>query len=282
MSTETYTTMRIGGALPRNLINELNGRIDEEFFGRTDDCRDINAVAEAGDRLVISGFTGWANADALVAFCVDHDLQYHLSWEGDTDGDAGAQYWNPSMEKPVELNADSDGEPVITLVDLEKAFAGEETIEQVVERMRPGSADRVPPLTITEAIDPENPPFDDDPSHGERVEIGSLKLDTQARIVNGYLKYCLAASIAPLTLDDVQRCTKIIDGCQADLKRQLSHGECRDLLADNTEFSMDQIRDLVRLIVGDDASHEPSPPVDDGSCDPLYGQRMDSADMGEN
>ena len=27
---------------------------------------------------------------------------------------------------------------------------------------------------------------------------------------------------------------------------------------------------------------EPPQPVDDGSCDPLYGQRMDSADMGEN
>jgi hypothetical protein len=27
---------------------------------------------------------------------------------------------------------------------------------------------------------------------------------------------------------------------------------------------------------------EPLRPVDDGSCDPLYGQRMDSADMGEN
>lgn len=26
---------------------------------------------------------------------------------------------------------------------------------------------------------------------------------------------------------------------------------------------------------------EPPQPVDDGSCDPLYGQRMDSADMGE-
>ena len=27
---------------------------------------------------------------------------------------------------------------------------------------------------------------------------------------------------------------------------------------------------------------DPPAPVDDGSCDPLYGQRMDSADMGEN
>lgn len=29
-------------------------------------------------------------------------------------------------------------------------------------------------------------------------------------------------------------------------------------------------------------SIEPSEPVDDGGCDPLYGRRMDSADMGEN
>jgi hypothetical protein len=27
--------------------------------------------------------------------------------------------------------------------------------------------------------------------------------------------------------------------------------------------------------------NEPPQPIDDGSCDPLYGQRMDSADMGE-
>lgn len=26
---------------------------------------------------------------------------------------------------------------------------------------------------------------------------------------------------------------------------------------------------------------EPPQPVDDGGCDPLYGQRMDSADLGE-
>jgi|GEM_PF-1978230 len=31
-----------------------------------------------------------------------------------------------------------------------------------------------------------------------------------------------------------------------------------------------------------DEDSEPAEPVDDGSCDPLYGQRMDSADMGEN
>jgi hypothetical protein len=31
-----------------------------------------------------------------------------------------------------------------------------------------------------------------------------------------------------------------------------------------------------------DVDTEPPPPVDDGSCDPLYGQRMDSADCGEN
>jgi hypothetical protein len=28
--------------------------------------------------------------------------------------------------------------------------------------------------------------------------------------------------------------------------------------------------------------HGEPPCIDDGSCDPLYGQRMDSADMGEN
>jgi hypothetical protein len=31
-----------------------------------------------------------------------------------------------------------------------------------------------------------------------------------------------------------------------------------------------------------DVDAEPPAPVDDGSCDPLYGQRMDSADCGEN
>jgi hypothetical protein len=31
-----------------------------------------------------------------------------------------------------------------------------------------------------------------------------------------------------------------------------------------------------------DFINEPPQPVDDGSCDPLYGQRMDSADCGEN
>lgn len=30
-----------------------------------------------------------------------------------------------------------------------------------------------------------------------------------------------------------------------------------------------------------DPDPEPPQPTDDGSCDPLYGQRMDSADLGE-
>lgn len=41
-----------------------------------------------------------------------------------------------------------------------------------------------------------------------------------------------------------------------------------------------------RLVVAiNDAANfvdEPPQPVDDGNCDPLYGQRMDSADVGEN
>lgn len=35
------------------------------------------------------------------------------------------------------------------------------------------------------------------------------------------------------------------------------------------------------IAIEQDDTDEPPPPVDDGSCDPLYGQRMDSADMGE-
>lgn len=44
-----------------------------------------------------------------------------------------------------------------------------------------------------------------------------------------------------------------------------------------------QLCEAIRAVLGlppDDA--EPPMPIDDGSCDPLYGQRMDSADMGEN
>jgi len=33
---------------------------------------------------------------------------------------------------------------------------------------------------------------------------------------------------------------------------------------------------------GTNIAEEPPPPIDDGSCDPLYGLRIDSADCGEN
>src|ERR1700722_18880787 len=91
--TETDTTMTIGGALPRNLIEALSDRIEQEFSERTDDNQDIVAVAEAGDQLVIQGTTRYGDATAVVAFCVDHGLAYHLCWENSPGADAGVQYW---------------------------------------------------------------------------------------------------------------------------------------------------------------------------------------------
>lgn len=40
-------------------------------------------------------------------------------------------------------------------------------------------------------------------------------------------------------------------------------------------------RKAIAKAEGADTQEEPPQPVDDGSCDPLYGQRIDSADMGE-
>ncbi len=73
------------------------------------------------------------------------------------------------------------------------------------------------------------------------------------------------------------------------LKLTISGADASDCQANEAEINLffEEIdRALVRrLIVAiNDAANfvdEPPQPVDDGSCDPLYGQRMDSADMGE-
>lgn len=49
----------------------------------------------------------------------------------------------------------------------------------------------------------------------------------------------------------------------------------------NEDSAKRRIRDLKRKAIPMLSIEEPPQPIDDGSCDPLYGQRMDSADMGE-
>jgi hypothetical protein len=48
--------------------------------------------------------------------------------------------------------------------------------------------------------------------------------------------------------------------------------------ADSDETSTRIIGELTSMTPPEE---EPPQPIDDGSCDPLYGQRIDSADMGE-
>jgi len=47
------------------------------------------------------------------------------------------------------------------------------------------------------------------------------------------------------TKQDVKHATRLVTNCQRDLRRELSNGERRDLLCDNTEWSSDYIRAIV-------------------------------------
>lgn len=52
-----------------------------------------------------------------------------------------------------------------------------------------------------------------------------------------------------LTLaNNVKHARKLIDACEHDLGRELSAGECRDLLTDNTHWARAAIADAVAVI----------------------------------
>lgn len=75
-----------------------------------------------------------------------------------------------------------------------------------------------------------------------------------------------------------------VNGINETLRRDISaivHDIGRLLRLDGHEYTMLTRRAIDELESRAIGAEEPPPPVDDGSCDPLYGQRMDSADMGE-
>lgn len=44
---------------------------------------------------------------------------------------------------------------------------------------------------------------------------------------------------------DIEFATKLVTDCQRDLRRELTNGERRDLLSDNTDWETDYIRSIV-------------------------------------
>jgi hypothetical protein len=45
--------------------------------------------------------------------------------------------------------------------------------------------------------------------------------------------------------EHIERATRLIEACERDLNRKLSQGERRDLLADNTPWTLEYIRKVV-------------------------------------
>jgi hypothetical protein len=59
-------------------------------------------------------------------------------------------------------------------------------------------------------------------------------------------------------------------------------GLVADFSAAVLAFADSAYRLLKRLRRADSYGRFPREPIDDGSCDPLYGQRIDDADLGRN
>jgi len=154
MTEMTWTTMRIGGELPADKIEELHEIVTGEFSDLQYDegfgIDNLKEVAAAGKSLFIQGSANDGNPQATADFCRNNNLTFWLHYDAGYEWDAGIQTWKPGMDEFKECCASAQGYgPAIDLAELRLYLARGDDLLTVVEALAPFDADAVPPLTIT-------------------------------------------------------------------------------------------------------------------------------------
>ena len=138
MGESIYTTITVGGRAGARVLAALGELLADQFEN----------VDDTDGRKVATGERNYGNADEVEEFCMDHDLPYVLTWCAGREFSAGGHAWRPGMTAAEEIDANEDGNPVMTLVDLRAAHANGATLMDVIAKLECGNPDNLPALEL--------------------------------------------------------------------------------------------------------------------------------------
>jgi hypothetical protein len=144
MGEYVWTSIVIGGKLSRKVADKL-AAFEEEF----EDSGDVADAIEQKQAVCFQGEVNFGNPDKLLTFCRAHKLAYNSSWAAKCGAfGSGMEYWFPDMKEPVQVDADDDSRPVITIRELQVELEVGTTLAEVVARFELADHKKIPPLEL--------------------------------------------------------------------------------------------------------------------------------------
>lgn len=143
MGEYVWTVFTIGG----KATTETLDRLEEMTSHYEDGSGSVREAVEQKETYSVSGECNFGGDEVLEAFLIENQLTYHKAW-GARSGvfDAGVEYWRPGMSAPIEVSADDDGEPVISLTKLKQEANKGLNLPDIIDQLEKAQAAAVPPL----------------------------------------------------------------------------------------------------------------------------------------
>jgi hypothetical protein len=153
MTEMTWTTLVIGGLLPRTKITEFRELCDDYFGGpgSLDNPKVLVDEAIANRTvLTLSGSQNWGNADDFEPSCRVWGLSTWKDWDAvGGQFDSGLEIWRPGFEQPKEQTATYENDRPVLNIDQLRGFKQEgKTLSDEVATLDEFSSSHVPPLSI--------------------------------------------------------------------------------------------------------------------------------------
>lgn len=152
MSEPVWTTISIGGAMPRDGVDHLAEAYADDM--NEPDTADVAAAVadaiEAGKPLHLAGMCNFGQPDMVSGLCRELGLPYSIHFEGyGADWSTSCAYWEPGRDRETECAASNDGEPVISVRAIRAALA-DGTLAAVLDEAEKIAGEHLPPLTWAE------------------------------------------------------------------------------------------------------------------------------------
>lgn len=150
MGEYVMTTITIGGLLPGEAGAAALIAAATAYYAEADSL--VREALAAGRHVDLEDLQDRGQTPDLDAFCRVHGLAYQRAWVSQLGVfEAGLEYWQPGMDRPVEEAADEGGEPMIALAELRRCHRAGETLSGVVARLARAESACVPPLILVAA-----------------------------------------------------------------------------------------------------------------------------------
>lgn len=154
MGAQAWTRVTIGGSLTEEEYDQLLGFVENEFYETIDDDR-VARIEDAKigkfSRLETEGLVSWGEPDEVLEFCREKNLAYIHSYDAASGGDfePGINAWQPGWDKQRFSDANSSGDPVVSLAELLDVQQEGKELENLIKSKWIFSVTNIPPLTIT-------------------------------------------------------------------------------------------------------------------------------------